>query len=94
MIASSDPTRSGCNSADGIIWKAFCRKGCAQLELGDYIGSRESLREAAWLASSESDKKAVRRELRRLQEMERTSKKSQDQHKRALMKAMVCRIHK
>ena len=59
-----------CDSAittDPKAWKAFSRRGRAHIGLGDYKSARADLREAAAIAPTDADRRAVQQELRKLQ---------------------------
>jgi hypothetical protein len=76
-------------ASNDVIWKAYSRKGAAQLELGEFVCARASLREAASLAPLEADQRAVRRELRRLHEAEKKAKAADQKQRKAISNAMV-----
>jgi len=74
---------------DPECWKAHSRKGLAFLELGDFVAARRALRDACACAPEPADQRAVRRELRRLQEREKRAKDGEQRQRRAFSKAMV-----
>ena len=84
-----------CGSAlqlDPKAWKALTRRGIARMELGDYCAARLDLREAAACAPSEGDRKAVQRELRRLQGEEKKEKEAVAKQRGAFSRAMVGKL--
>ena len=74
---------------DPECWKAHSRKGLALLELGEFVAARRALRDACACAPEPADQRAVRRELRRLQEREKRAKDGEQRQRRAFSKAMA-----